>query len=227
MEGIELGYWGIRGLAQPIRLMLEYLEIDYEESIYKCGGAPSYDRSEWTEVKDHLGLVFPALPYLIHHDNRITQSNAIARYIACENELVGSDSEAKTLCDMIAEDLSHLRDEWVRLCYNPGFEDRVAEWLELVPVKFAAYEKLANGAEGAWVTGESLTWVDFVLYELVDQIMTMDPTAFLSLPHLCAYHRNFQELPTIKAYLGSDRFRQHPINNPMAKWGGSIPRTQK
>ena len=29
-----LGYWGIKGLAQPIRILLKYLGVDYEDKVY-------------------------------------------------------------------------------------------------------------------------------------------------------------------------------------------------
>jgi len=32
---IKLGYWKIRGLAQPIRYLLEYTEHPYEEVAYE------------------------------------------------------------------------------------------------------------------------------------------------------------------------------------------------
>lgn len=31
-----LGYWGIKGRAHTIRLLLEYLEFDYENKIYSA-----------------------------------------------------------------------------------------------------------------------------------------------------------------------------------------------
>lgn len=49
-----LGYWEIRGTAQPIRYMLNYLGVEYEEAKYQMGGPPDYDRSSWTLKKDKL-----------------------------------------------------------------------------------------------------------------------------------------------------------------------------
>ena len=37
-----LGYWNIRGLAQPIRFMLVYLDIDFEDRTYEQGNAPHF-----------------------------------------------------------------------------------------------------------------------------------------------------------------------------------------
>ena len=39
---IVLGYWKIRGLAQQIRYLLEYIQHPYEEVLFEQGDAPNY-----------------------------------------------------------------------------------------------------------------------------------------------------------------------------------------
>uniref|UniRef100_A0A4X1URQ5 Glutathione S-transferase n=1 Tax=Sus scrofa TaxID=9823 RepID=A0A4X1URQ5_PIG len=82
-----LGYWDIRGLAHAIRLLLEYTDSSYEEKKYTLGDAPDYDRSQWLSDKFKLGLDFPNLPYLIDGAHKLTQSNAILRYIARKHNM--------------------------------------------------------------------------------------------------------------------------------------------
>lgn len=48
---IKLGYWKIRGLAQPIRFLLEYVEHPWEDVLYEQGDAPNYSIECWTDVK--------------------------------------------------------------------------------------------------------------------------------------------------------------------------------
>merc|ERR1712168_1172478 len=81
MAPITLAYWDIRGLAQPIRMLLEYSGADYKDIRYKCGDPPGFDLSDWTNVKFKLGLDFPNLPYCIDGDIKVTLSNAILRYL--------------------------------------------------------------------------------------------------------------------------------------------------
>jgi len=38
-----LGYWAIRGLASPIRYLLVYLGVDFEQQLYHQGNAPEFD----------------------------------------------------------------------------------------------------------------------------------------------------------------------------------------
>ncbi|XP_044540017.1 glutathione S-transferase Mu 4-like [Gracilinanus agilis] len=118
---IVLGYWDIRGLAHAIRLLLEYTGAEYEEKVYRFGDAPDFDRSQWLDVKFNLGLAFPNLPYLIDGDKKITQSNAILRYIARQYNLCGETEEECIRVDMLENHVMDIRMQLARVCYNPNF----------------------------------------------------------------------------------------------------------
>ena len=84
---MTLGYWNTRGLTHSICLLLEYTDSSYEEKRYVMGDAPNFDRSQWLSEKFNLGLDFPNLPYLIDGSHKVTQSNAILRYLVRKNNL--------------------------------------------------------------------------------------------------------------------------------------------
>ena len=90
-----LGYWAIRGLASQIRYQMVYQGIDFNEDIYEQGDAPDYSRDSWTNAKHSLGLEFPNLPYLIHEDVKITETQAIMKYLAnqFDPKLLGTTPE--------------------------------------------------------------------------------------------------------------------------------------
>lgn len=123
----KLGYWKIRGLAQPIRLLLAYTETEYEDVKYEAGGPPDYDRSAWYSVKETLGLAFPNLPYYIDGDIKITQSNAILRYIGEKNKLAGSTEKDKVTVMILENELMDFRNGFVRLCYNSDFNQQMRD----------------------------------------------------------------------------------------------------
>jgi glutathione S-transferase len=70
-----LGYWKIRGLAAPIRYVLNYLKVDFNDVMYEQGDAPDFNIECWTSVKFTLGLEFANLPYFIDGDVKITESS--------------------------------------------------------------------------------------------------------------------------------------------------------
>ncbi|WP_395239489.1 glutathione S-transferase Mu, partial [Salmonella sp. s54412] len=105
-----LGYWNIRGRAQPIRLLLAYTETEYEQKDYPVG-------DEWFKEKFNLGLDFPNLPYYIDGDVKITQSSAIIRYLARKNGLCGTTEEEKIIVDMMEHCIIDFRTKFVVLCY--------------------------------------------------------------------------------------------------------------
>ena len=54
-------------------------------------------------------------------DVKITQSNAILRYIARKHNLLGTDEKEMIRVDMFENEVCDFRSTWVGLCYNPSF----------------------------------------------------------------------------------------------------------
>jgi glutathione S-transferase len=73
-DKLVLGYWGIQGLAQVSRYLLEYVGAPYEDKRYTS-------REEWAAEKPNLGMSFPNLPYIIHGNTKVTESSAVNLYI--------------------------------------------------------------------------------------------------------------------------------------------------
>ena len=48
---LTLGYWKIRGLAEPIRVLLHYLGVEYKDEFYEVGPAPDFNSDSWFNVK--------------------------------------------------------------------------------------------------------------------------------------------------------------------------------
>lgn len=83
----------MRGIAHPIRYLLEYIEHPYEDVLYEQGDAPSYSLESWTSVKKTIGLEFPELPYLIDQEVKLTDPLAIIAYLCQKyaHELLGEN----------------------------------------------------------------------------------------------------------------------------------------
>ncbi len=65
-----LGYWDIRGLAQPLVCLLEFTKTPYTRIRYD-----GHDRANvLNEVRNNLPMDFPNLPYLKVDDVMISES---------------------------------------------------------------------------------------------------------------------------------------------------------
>ncbi|XP_005338155.2 glutathione S-transferase Mu 1 [Ictidomys tridecemlineatus] len=214
---MTLGYWNIRGLAHPIRLLLEYTDSSYEEKKYTMGDAPDYDRSQWLNEKFKLGLDFPNLPYLIDGPHKITQSNAILRYLARKHNLCGETEEEKIRVDILENQVVDVRMHFIMLCYNPDFEKKKPEYLETLPEKMKLFSQFLG--KRPWFAGDKITYVDFITYDVLDQHRVFEPKCLEAFPNLKDFMSRFEGLKKISAYMKSNRFLPTPLYSKMATWG--------
>uniref|UniRef100_A0A8C6A5S5 Glutathione S-transferase n=1 Tax=Marmota marmota marmota TaxID=9994 RepID=A0A8C6A5S5_MARMA len=212
-----LGYWNIRGLAHPIRLLLEYTDSSYEEKKYTMGDAPDYDRSQWLNEKFKLGLDFPNLPYLIDGPHKITQSNAILRYLARKHNLCGETEEEKIRVDILENQIMDVRMHFIMLCYNPDFEKKKPEYLEAMPEMIKLFSQFLG--KRPWFAGDKITYVDFITYDVLDQHLLFEPKCLEAFPNLKDFMSRFEGLKKISAYMKSSRFLPTPMYSKMAAWG--------
>ncbi|KAM9342509.1 glutathione S-transferase Mu 1-like [Pholidichthys leucotaenia] len=227
---MKLAYWDVRGFAHPIRYLLEYTGEPYEEKFYSCGEAPDYDKSCWLNEKFKLGMDFPNLPYLFDGDMKVSQSSAILRYIARKHNVchfsflnVNSDPtsggetvEEKTRVDMLENQIVDFRTGFVMLCYL-NYDEKKDEYLKTLPASLKQFSDFLGCRK--WFAGDKITYVDFMMYEVLDQHRKFQPSCLDNFKNLKDLIARFEALEKISAYVNSSRFRKLPIHNRMAKWG--------
>jgi len=223
----ELGYWDIRGLAQPIRFLLEYTGTQFTDTQFVCKAkgegqgdpmGPNWDRSQWLDVKFTKGLAFPNLPYFIDGDVKLTQTHAIMRHVARKHDLCGKTDEERDRCDMITEQCMDFRNGWVRLCYGT-WEKAKDGYVAGLPDTLKGFEDFLG--DNPWFAGQNLTFVDFHMYELLFQHTKFVPEIVAKCQKLTAFIKRFEELPKIKSFLESPRYVNLPMNNRMAFFGST------
>ncbi|KAI2518307.1 glutathione S-transferase mu 5 [Homo sapiens] len=213
---MTLGYWDIRGLAHAIRLLLEYTDSSYVEKKYTLGDAPDYDRSQWLNEKFKLGLDFPNLPYLIDGAHKITQSNAILRYIARKHNLCGETEEEKIRVDILENQTT---DNWMQLvmiCYHPEFEKLKPKYLEELPEKLKLYSEFLG--KRPWFAGDKITFVDFLAYDVLDMKRIFEPKCLDAFLNLKDFISRFEGLKKISAYMKSSQFLRGLLFGKSATW---------
>lgn len=86
---------------------------------------------------------------------------------------------------------------------------------------FHVTKRVNKNLEGKeWLTG-FLSVADFELYEMVDMINDMDKSKLDAYSNLTAFHKRFGDLPQIKAYKQSDKFKNIWFPPGQAGWSGA------
>lgn len=94
------------------------------------------------------------------------------------------------------------------------------QYLEQLPVQLKQFSLFLG--KFSWFAGEKLTFVDFHIYEILDQNRIFEPKCLEEFPNLKAFMCRFEALEKIAAYMQSDRYFKMPIMNRMAYWGQKI-----
>ncbi|XP_020605473.1 glutathione S-transferase Mu 1-like isoform X3 [Orbicella faveolata] len=217
-----LGYWNVRGLAQPIRYLLAYTETECEYCDYVTGDAPGYDKSCWLSVKETLGLPFPNLPYFIDGDVKLTQTMAIMRHIARKHDLCGTTEEEMMRADVIEGEATDFIAGFMKFTYfSPDFEGGRADYLNSCNSFLRRHSDFLGTYP--YFTGEHLSFADFMMYEFLDQLRTFEPLTLDPFQNIKDFMARIEEIPAIKTFLDSEYFRNQPISNKMAHWGTKPP----
>ena len=228
---LELGYWAIRGLAQPIRFLLTYAQIQFSEvrlGIDADGHFIDDEEKDWMDLKNTLSMEFPNLPYLI--DARgpekiyLTQSNAILRYLARQFDFYGDSVREQTWIDILQEEAYDLRNSIIKAVYTLGddYEEAFHKFKTTdMPRYIDRFENYLDQREiHDYFVGTRLSLVDFVLYELIWQVSGMIPGAIskTSRPNLCYFVNNFENIEDISNYMKSSSYIDRPINSIWASF---------
>jgi len=222
---IEVGYWKLRGLVGGIKVLLEYCGADwkwteYDHHLLEDG---SYDREEWLKVKNDPKFQekcdFPNLPYMIDGDVCISQSTTILKYIARKFK-VGADLTdlELTRVDLLNDQICDIRGLWGRFCYGGNMAEKQKFCDEQLIPAISLLDKYFKDKK--FCAGEKVSYVDFMLWEMLDHFELFDEAVFDGLSNLKAFKSNVAGLPKVKEYLASDKFMKSPINGKRAKWGG-------
>lgn len=230
---ITLGYWGIRGLAQPIRFLLVSADVPFSEvrlGVLQDGSLLEKDKEgeDWNSLRSTLDMPFPNLPYLIDTSGgspvSLSQSNAILRYLSRRFDFYGDSKADRIEIDILQDEAYDFRNEIVDTAYTLGdgyaavFEDFSTNSLPHYLDSFETY--LASRDNKKFFVGNRLSLVDFILYELFWQMTQMVPNSITDTnrPTLLNFIKAFEEQSKIVNYMQSQIYIERPINSPWASF---------
>lgn len=217
-----LGYWKIRGLAEPIRTLLHYLKVEYKDVFYENGPAPDFNGDSWFSVKYSLDLDYPNIPYLFDGDFKMTESQAIMRYICSKYNpaLLGETIKDKAMVDMAVGVLYDVITAKSRLMYggkdcdgHEGFEKKIKEKLDNIEKVLGKYK---------YIAGDKITFADFLCVEVIESINVLLQPILDKYPNIKRHFELICDEPEIKKYRTSDSYVNDPLpfNGRRAKLGG-------
>uniref|UniRef100_A0A8B9U135 glutathione transferase n=1 Tax=Anas zonorhyncha TaxID=75864 RepID=A0A8B9U135_9AVES len=166
--------------------------------------APDYDKSQWINEKEKLGLDFP----------NVGGQGSPTSLTAAPS---GETEEEKLRVDMLENQVMDFRMSLVMVCYNPDFEKLKPGYLEQLPGKLKLFSNFLGDRK--WFAGDKLTFVDFLMFDVLEQNSIFEPKCLEPYKNLKDFMDRFGALEKVAAYMKSSRFQKMPINNKMAKWG--------
>ncbi|KAG0428577.1 hypothetical protein HPB47_024449 [Ixodes persulcatus] len=207
-----LGYWDIRGKAQMIRNLLVYKDVVFVDKRYSYGAPPDYAGAEWQADKFSLGLKFPNLPFTTVAEERQTRLSGRRCVLASQ-----STEEEVTQLDLLEQQALDLQKKLAQTAFDSNWEEARKKYETSFDNELRPWNEFLHGR--AWALGGRLTYVDFMLHEALDWIRDFKPEAFQRFPTLLKYLNEFEELPNIKQYMASEKYRKHPFMRRKWSWG--------
>jgi len=149
------------------------------------------------------------------HDGgfEVAQSNAILRYVARKHGLYGKNEQDQAKIDMLNDQQEDVRLSYLRLIYQE-YDAQKENYIKTIPEKLATIEKYLgknNGGKGYFV-GDHVSFVDYNLFDLLDNLLTLAPHSLDTLPLLKAFHDRFGKREKIAKFRSTDNFKKMPIN---------------
>ena len=217
-ERVTLRYFDIRGLAEPIRLVLSHLDIDFEEVKYaRCAPNCAPGLTDWTAEKKTgtaSGLFpFSQVPSLSYGDTNLVQSEAILRFLSRKHDLLGDGSETEQQrIDVFVGGIKDMRSKYGKMAYNKdvlGNPQLIRDYIDTQRTWLPFFERLLSQSakDGPYVAGKHLTFADFLAFDMVDTNLRVDGQCLDNLPKLKALAVKVSELEGVAKYLSSSRRR--------------------
>jgi glutathione S-transferase len=213
----QLGYWKIRGLGQQIRYLHAYLGVDFEDVLYECGDAPTFNRDCWFSVKQSFGFDFPNLPYYIDGDVKMTETVAIMKYICHKHDkaLLGRTPAELAIVEMISGIVRDFQGAITGSCY--GSSD-VAAIKSIIDSRLPAIQKFLGSKK--FLVGDNVTYVDFIFFAVL-HLADSVTNGYVLKDNLATYEARVRSLRGVKAFAESDFTKSLAFNNKMAKLGAT------
>ncbi|XP_076672971.1 glutathione S-transferase S4 [Andrena cerasifolii] len=198
MTEYKLIYFNVMGLGEPIRYLLSYGGVQFEDVRLDHGS------SEWTKLKPTTP--FGQMPVLEIDGKPYSQTLPICRYLAKQFNLLGNTDLDTLQIDAIANALHDFRKQAVSYYYrepDPVLKAKKREevFTSVIPYYLGKLEELAKN-NGGYLHGGQLNYADLFFVAISDSLSTAYESDITNdKPHLKALKEKVLAIPSIKAWV--------------------------
>jgi glutathione S-transferase P len=212
--------WIYTGRGEPIRLILASQDVDFDDLPVDFAAMKS----------DKIGFPCGQVPRFQDDTVDMVQSNAIIRHLARKYNMYGADLKEQAMVDQILETVESIKVKYLALIYEDQLSDEAKAAYYKARIDVAGAEGRNGGAHfayldcmlkkyqngGQFILGEKFSAADIVLFDTVDMHLRIYGDEFKrAFPALAAHHDAVAAVPSVAAYLASDRRHPQQNGNPL------------
>ncbi|CAG4969838.1 unnamed protein product [Parnassius apollo] len=194
----KLHYFNINGLGESIRYLLHYAGEKFEDI--------QYDFKSWPDKKVKESLPYGQFPLYEEGDAKLTQSLAIARYIALKENLLPPDPWEQAVLDSF---VFTIYDFWSNVLpfikeQDPARKATIKKKIidDNIDFYFSRFEKHLKENRGHF--GGKLTWVDFVFVGIIESAhLFLEIEIEKEYPTVGTLVKEVLRLPGVKEYVAT------------------------
>lgn len=195
----QILYFDIRGRAEPVRLLLEFVGTEYEDR--------QVTLEQWQTLR--TTTPFRRMPVYREGDLEIPETYAIMNYLGRKHGLCGDSESDRVRCDVAVEAWrdygNRVANTFGALSNSETARKTFAETQqpELLADLESYYRKRASPSP--YWAGQSPTISDFTAFHLIEGLAGQFPKMLERFGALKEFHATFASNPKIQEYLASPR----------------------
>ncbi|XP_067008893.2 glutathione S-transferase [Anabrus simplex] len=196
----KLNYFHTRGQGEPIRFLLSYGQVPFEDN--------RIEKERWPQLKRQIP--FGQLPTLEVEGKEAHQVVAICRYLAKQFGLAGRDDIEAAQIDAVVDTINDLRTKLMSIYLAPDLtsKEKLRQQIldETLPYYLSKFDELIMENNG-YLVGGKLSWADLFLisyYENFGVIAQRD--VFRDYPYIHLLKENVHGIPAIENWIKTRPF---------------------
>lgn len=196
----RLTYFNGRARAELIRLIFHTAGEDFEDN--------RIDTGSWNQLKP--STPFGALPILEFDGLVLSQSLAIARFLAREFGLAGKARYEEAVVDSIVDTANDILGDIIKIIFNEDEKlkkENQKKFVEnILPFTLNSLENVfsKHGKGQGFAVGSDLTYADLAIFNALDQAVQagiVNWQYFDKYPNISSLLRRLEETPRLAGYL--------------------------